>query len=113
MLTCCMSKFVSRYFQKTAAPTVWMGWAFAVLLFAILPACSGDEVKDLPSVSLKDPVGVERATNVELRYSDSAITRVIIHAPTLLRYIARDTPKQTFPDGVDANFYNQYQQQTS
>lgn len=108
-----MSKFESRYFQKTTTPSVWLGWVVAIALLAILPACSGDAVKDLVNVPLQDPVGVERATNVELRYSDSAIVRVIINAPTLLRYIARDTPKQTFPDGIEADFYNEYQQQTS
>lgn len=110
-----MSKFVSTYFQKTPSRSIWLGWAIAITFFAILPACSGDQVEvgNLGTVVLEDPVGVERAQNVELRYSDSAIVRVIIHAPTLLRYIARDTPKQTFPDGVDADFYNEYQQQTS
>lgn len=108
-----MSKFASRYFKKTTTPSIWLGWAVAIALFAVLPACSGDAVKDLINVPLQDPVGIERATNVELRYSDSAIVRVIINAPTLLRYIARDTPKQTFPDGIEADFYNEYQQQTS
>lgn len=110
-----MSKFVSRYLQKTPSASIWLGWVMAITLFAILPACSGDqvEVDNLDDVRLEDPVGVERAKGVELRYSDSAIVRVIIKAPTLLRYIARDTPKQTFPDGIDADFYNEYQQQTS
>lgn len=88
-------------------------WTSVVLSVALLLACSSDAVKDLDHVALQDAVGIERAKGVELIYSDSAIVRVVIHAPTLLRYIAQDTPKQVFPDGVDADFYNEQQQQTS
>ena len=109
-----MSKFASHYFKKSPPSlfsyTLTLGVATA---FGLLVACSSDELKDLDPVTLQDPVGIERAEGVELRYSDSAVVRVIIHAPTLLRYIAQDTPKQTFPQGVDADFYDTQQRQTS
>jgi len=79
----------------------------------LIIACSGDQVKDLDDIKLQDAVGIERAEGVELLYSDSAIVRVAIHAPVLLRYVARDTPKQIFPKGVDADFYNEQHIQTS
>ncbi|MFK7797779.1 MAG: LPS export ABC transporter periplasmic protein LptC [Aureispira sp.] len=84
-----------------------------VVIFFFLLACDSGELKDLEDIQLEDEVGIERAEGVELLYSDSAVVRVAINAPTLLRYIARDTPKQVFPDGVDADFFNEHQQQTS
>ncbi|BDS14115.1 LPS export ABC transporter periplasmic protein LptC [Aureispira anguillae] len=87
---------------------------YGIFLFLLLnSACSGNEMKDLDNITLKDDVGIERAEGIELLYSDSSVVRVAIHAPTLLRYIARDTPKQVFPDGVDADFYNDQHIQTS
>lgn len=83
----------------------------SLLLYPLL-SCSND-LKGLSDVQLEDEVGIERAEGVELLYSDSAVVRVAIHAPTLLRYIAQDTPKQVFPDGIDADFFNEQQVQTS
>lgn len=81
--------------------------------FLLTIACSNDQVKDLATIELEDAVGIERAKNVEILYSDSVVVRVAIHAPTLLRYVARDTPKQVFPDGIDADFYSEQHIQTS
>jgi len=79
----------------------------------IVIACSGNQIKELDAIVLEDEVGIERATEVELLYSDSILVRVAVHAPTLLRYISSDTPKQVFPDGIDADFYNTSHEQTS
>lgn len=87
--------------------------SYCILFLFLVVSCSNNQVKDLENIPLKDAVGIERAEGVEILYSDSAIVRVAIHAPTLLRYIAKDTPKQVFPDGVDANFYNEQHIQTS
>lgn len=83
------------------------------LVFALLMACGGNEIKQLDEVELQDEVGIERATDIELLYSDSAVVRVAIHAPTLLRYIHAQSPKQVFPDGVEADFYDENHYQTS
>lgn len=90
--------------------TFRLGYFLALLL---LTACGGNEIKQLDQIALQDEVGIERATNIELLYSDSAVVRVAIHAPTLLRYIHRENPKQIFPDGVDADFYDEEHFQTS
>lgn len=79
----------------------------------LLLACSGNQIKELDPIVLEDEVGIERATGVELLYSDSVVVRVAVHAPTLLRYVSSDTPKQVFPDGIDADFYNNSHVQTS
>lgn len=86
---------------------------FPVIFFSLLLSCNGNGIKNLDKVELEDEVGIERAKGIELLYSDSSAVRVIIHAPTLLRYVAQDTPKQVFPDGIDADFFNEQQIQTS
>jgi LPS export ABC transporter protein LptC len=83
------------------------------ILSFLLVSCLGAEIKTLKNITLEDDIGIERATVVELLYSDSAIVRVAIHAPTLLRYIDKEKPKQVFPDGIDADFYDDNQVQTS
>lgn len=86
---------------------------YNILFLLLTVSCSNDQVKDLDNITLKDEVGIERAEGVEILYSDSAVVRVAIYAPILLRYIAKDTPKQVFPDGVEADFYNDQHIQTS
>jgi LPS export ABC transporter protein LptC len=93
-------------------PMNWLAILYGLFFISVI-ACSGDQVKDLDNIELQDEVGIERAEGVELLYSDSAIVRVAIHAPVLLRYIARDTPKQIFPEGIDADFYSERHIQTS
>lgn len=92
-----------------------MNWLtiLCAFFFLLLISCSGDQVKDLEVLQLQDAVGIERAEGVELLYSDSSVVRVAIHASVLLRYVARDTPKQIFPEGIDADFYNERHVQTS
>jgi len=82
-------------------------------VLVLLVACAGKEIKELDTIDLQDRAGVERATGVEVLYSDSSVVRVQLKAPTLLRYNDKYTPKQVFPDGIDADFYNERQQQTS
>ena len=82
-------------------------------LITLTISCSGNELKDLEDITLQDKIGIERVTGVELLYSDSAIVRVEIHAPTLLRYIDKESPKQVFPEGLEADFYNTHHIQTS
>ena len=79
----------------------------------LVTSCNSDELKNLDNIMLKDEIGIERATGVELIYSDSAIVRVIINSPVLLRYIDKQKPKNIFPEGVNADFFDQHQKQTS
>lgn len=54
----------------------------------------------------QEATNVEIARDVEILYSDSAIVRVRITAPTLLYYIERENPRQEFPDGIKVEFLN-------
>ena len=83
-----------------------------ILLLGLLTSCS-DKLKDLDPVTLEDKAGIERATGVELLYSDSSIIRVQVLAHTILRYTEKHNPRQVFPDGIDADIFDNNHQQTS
>jgi LPS export ABC transporter protein LptC len=86
---------------------------YLIFFIFFVTSCNSDELNNLENIILKDDVGIERATRVELIYSDSAFVRVIIKAPVLLRYIDKQKPKNIFPEGVDADFFDEHQIQTS
>jgi LPS export ABC transporter protein LptC len=51
-----------------------------------------------------DDTLVERGDKVEILYSDSAVVRVRITAPTLLNFSDRNNPRQEFPNGIRVEF---------
>ncbi len=52
-----------------------------------------------------DDAAVEIARGVEILYSDSAVLRVRVKAPTLHHYLDPDNPRQEFPDGIHIDFF--------
>lgn len=86
-----------------------------ILIGAIgcLFSCTDNTVKDLDNLKLEDKAGIERATGIELLYSDSAIVKVRIKAPLMLKDDNNKKPKKIFPDGIGADFFDDNQKQTS
>lgn len=52
----------------------------------------------------QDDTGVEIGRDVEILYSDSALVRVRVTAPSLYNYVDRLEPRQEFPDGIKLEF---------
>jgi len=52
----------------------------------------------------KDLIAIETAKDVEMLYSDSAIVKVRVKAPTLLRHLDKRKPRQEFIDGISVEF---------
>lgn len=48
---------------------------------------------------------VERIQEVDILYSDSAIVKVRIQGPVLLRYQENNLPRQEFPNGIRVSFF--------
>jgi hypothetical protein len=64
-------------------------------------------VNDLAEVNQlfeKAETGTEVARDIEMLYSDSAIVRVRIIGPTLVRHLEAEKPYDEFPDGVHVDF---------
>ncbi len=78
-------------------------YRYLFLLFVGLAAC--DQVaKRADVLYTQDDTVVEVARDVEILYSDSAIVRVRVTAPTLHNHTEREDPRQEFPDGIKIEF---------
>jgi LPS export ABC transporter protein LptC len=63
-------------------------------------------MKEVDALVSDTGVNKEVATDVEIFYSDSAVVRIKITAPTLVRYIGKSSQDEEFPDGLVVEFYN-------
>lgn len=85
-----------------------MKYIFALfLLFLILlnSACIND-VQEIDALLDGMSENREIAKTVEILYSDSAIVRVRIIAPTLVHYMKASSSIEEFPDGLKVEFLN-------
>lgn len=85
---------------------------FAFLLLLIFISCSNDMDQINRLIDDKE-VKMERATDVELIYSDSAVVKVKVLSPQLLRHLDRNNPIDEFPIGIHVKFYDDNQRVSS
>jgi LPS export ABC transporter protein LptC len=76
-----------------------------ILVILVISACQND-IAEINKLYSKDQLKVEIGNDVEIIYSDSAITKVKIQTPVLYRYIDNSNPRQEFPSGIIAYFYD-------
>lgn len=67
-------------------------------------ACRND-MAQVREIVDQDRLAIESATNVSMLYSDSAVVRVKIEGPLMLRHIQQKEPFQEFPEGVMVSFF--------
>lgn len=85
-------------------------WFWLGIVLTMSVACQKEQlVIERPDIEF----GVERMSDVDIKYSDSAMIRVIVEGPTMLSHLDRQEPRQTFPDGVKVTFFDEQQQKTS
>jgi hypothetical protein len=65
-------------------------------------SCNSGELNNLEDVSLQDAVGIERATDVEILYSDSAVVRVAVEALVLLRNTDKKKTQKYLPERLES-----------
>ena len=75
------------------------------LLFSVitLTSCEND-LEAVNALFTKDQVKIEAAKEVQLLYSDSAVVRVRVSGPKMLRYVDHTQPKEEFPEGILIEF---------
>lgn len=77
-----------------------------IILFFFLSSCEND-LAEVERVIKKEELQFETMKGgVEMLYSDSAIVRVKVTGPTMLRYLNKEEPTQEFPDGVNVDFFS-------
>lgn len=77
-----------------------------------LLSCANN-LNDVDALLDEENLLIETSRNIRMIYSDSARVRVIISGPRMLSYLDKKDPKQEFPDGVHAEFMNDYGQKHS
>lgn len=83
-------------------------------LFCLLSLiCCTNDMEQINRLIDESEVKIERATDVELIYSDSAIIQVVVLSPELIRHLDRNNPVDEFPSGIHVNFYDENQRVSS
>ncbi len=76
------------------------------MLAFVLCSCENSR-EDLDRYMGEQSINKEKATDVEILYSDSAIVRVRILAPLMYTEMNPIQPKQEFPDGIHVDFIDE------
>ncbi len=87
---------------------------FFTSFFSILFFCSCEnQLAEVEKFFPEDFVGKENFKDIEILYSDSAIVRVRITAPHMVRFLDRREPRQEFDGGIVVDFFNERKRITS
>ncbi len=86
----------------------WM-W-ITVMIFAAGACTKKEEARPVEEFM---ELGVEKAEDVEILYSDSAEIKVKVTGPTMMNYNDRREPRQEFPNGLRVFFYGEGLELTS
>ena len=80
---------------------------FGAFIVTAALAAGCDRVPDVEHETLtQEDTFVDALEEVEILYSDSAIVRVRVTAPSMLNYADRENPRQEFRQGVKVEFLN-------
>jgi len=67
-------------------------------------SCKND-LEEIDKVINQEMIAVETAKEVSMLYSDSAMIKVRVEGPTMLRHLDKQNPRQEFTDGVKVVFF--------
>ena len=81
---------------------------YFVLLFLFF-SCQND-LEEIDKIINREMISVETAKDVSMLYSDSAVVRVMVKGPVMLRHLDKENPRQEFTDGVKVVFFTAGQQ---
>ena len=86
-----------------------------LLLFLVLGITMGckNELEEVARVVKPEELHMEYIDNFEMWYSDSAVIRVRISGPTMVRHLDEVDPRQEFPEGVHVEFFGSPNKVTS
>ena len=80
-----------------------------LLCLILLISCEND-IAEVNRIFAERQTNVEIAKEIEMTYSDSAVVRVTLQAPLLVRHLEGNEPFQEYPDGLFVEFYNDFGQ---
>ncbi len=80
--------------------------AGTVVLLALLLAGCENDIERINLVTDEAATPILSGTNIEVIYSDSAMVKVQILAPSYMRFGNVERPYMDFPDGMECYFYD-------
>jgi LPS export ABC transporter protein LptC len=93
-------------------PTYRLLLAAFFILSLVGMACKND-LAAIERVIKPEELNQEVIQNFETLYSDSAVVRVRIQGPVMIRHLDDKNPRQEFPEGVKVEFFSPTQRITS
>ncbi|NUM31686.1 MAG: LPS export ABC transporter periplasmic protein LptC [Bacteroidetes bacterium] len=78
------------------------------IAFGAIVACAPDKEKLKKVRKIKTEIGVEKATEVTINYTDSGNLRAKIYSPLIEHYQQKAEPYSEMKKGVKGFFYNNY-----
>ena len=85
---------------------------FLLFFLSFLSSCQNDLV-EIQRFIKQEETSYETISDFKTLYSDSAVVKVKIEGPTMLRYLDKDKPRQEFPDGMKVEFFTPNKHVTS
>ncbi len=79
---------------------------FLQFTFCLLLSSCENDINDVNRLFSNNETQVETATGVEMLYSDSAILKLRIVSPKLIRHLDKKDPYQAFPEGLTVEFFS-------
>jgi len=92
--------------QGLPYPAYLNGFIICLFLMLCLCACEND-MTEVQRVISEEEEAIERARDVEILYSDSAVVRVRIRAYTMLNHLDKKEPRREFPEGFMVDFFDE------
>lgn len=86
--------------------------AIALLVVFSCSACVNDPA-DVARLREQLSDQVEVADSIRIIFSDSGMVRAIVEAPLMINYLEKSDPRQEFPNGLHATFYDNLNKPTS
>ena len=79
---------------------------FSIFIIILLAGACKNDLADVRNLIPPDRVQVEELYTFEMLYSDSAVVRVRVSGPKMLRHVDNQEPRQEFPEGVLVEFFD-------
>jgi len=78
---------------------------YIIICMSVLMSCEND-MKDIIDMTANLDANMEMSRDIELLYSDSAIIKVKVTSPVLIREKTNKGLEEIFPDGLHVEFYD-------
>jgi len=86
--------------------------SLSFLFLFFLSSCQND-LAEIQRFIKQEETTYETISDFKTLYSDSAVVKVKIQGPTMLRYLDKAKPRQEFPDGMKVEFFTPNKRVTS